>query len=46
VRGVAAVREQRIEPMVVDFELELLVDAVDELVMEPFAKLGLAGVGG
>jgi hypothetical protein len=44
VRGGATVVEQRVEPVVVDFELELLVDAVDELVMDPVAKLGLAGV--
>jgi hypothetical protein len=34
VRGVAAIFEQRVEPVVVDLELELLVDAVDEFVMD------------
>ncbi len=44
VRGFPAVFEQGVEPVIVDFELELLVDAVDELIMDPVAKLGLAGV--
>ena len=44
VRGFAAVLEQRVEPVVVDFELELFIDAVDELVMDAVAKLGLPGV--
>ena len=37
-QGFAAFIEQRGESMIVDFELEFLVNTVDELVVDPFAK--------